>query len=186
MNIPPVLRSTSCLGEALVYPCSGPVISRMLLDLSLPWNGRRLCGNVWCVDLLLSKQSIGPKFSSVASPAHSNVQEAVGELPRMRGQPTLEITCVDCGIVALDLLDCSDISLVYCSLDRVCIARNDVGVSAAKAQTITVRLSEFMQCTFHHTHISFHSNRIYRPIPAFKHAHQLQLLPNPLQRVGGT
>ena len=69
----------------------------------------------------------------------------------------LEIACVDCGIVALDLLDCSDILLVYCSLDRVCIAQNDVVVSATNARTITVRLSEFTQCTVHHTHISFHS-----------------------------
>ena len=85
------------------------------------------------------------------------MQEAVGELLRVRGQPTLEIACVDCWIVALDLIDCSDISLVYCLLNQVCIAQNDVVVSAANAQTITVRLSEFTQCTFHHTHISFHS-----------------------------
>ena len=65
MNIPLVLRSTSCLGEALVYPCFGPVISRMLLDLSLLWNGR-LCGNVWYADLLLSEQSY-ILFRSVSS-----------------------------------------------------------------------------------------------------------------------
>ena len=72
---------------------------------------------------------------------------------RICGQLTIEISCIERGIVTLDLLNCSDISLVYFPFTRVCNTQDVVSVSAAKAQSVMVRLFEFMfmQCMFRHT-----------------------------------